>query len=384
MTVEQIYALMNDVTGEILGETGLVAEDLSNVVDLGDTIVNTAGMDKYVRSLIDHIGKVVFVNRAYTGNTPSVLMDGWEYGAILEKVTYDELPEATENETWDLTDQQVYEQDTFYKPKVSAKFFQNKTTFEIPMSFAERQVKSAFDNVGQLNAFFSMIENAIQSSMTVKTDALVERTINNMIAETLGDTSDSNLNRKVNLLSMYNTKFSESLTADQAITTPEFIRFAAYMMGIYSKRLTKMSSLFNIGGKPRFTPKDRQHIILLSEFEQAAGVYLESDTFHNEFVKLPKAESVPYWQGSGTGYAFEATSKVKVTSSGGKSVDQGGIIGVMFDRYALGVANGLVANIDRRVTTHYNAKAEFFNNWYKADEGHFNDLNENFVVFYLQ
>ena len=379
MTVEQIYALMNDVTGEILGETGLVAEDLSNVVDLGDTIVNTAGMDKYVRSLIDHIGKVVFVNRAYTGNTPSVLMDGWEYGAILEKVTYDELPEATENETWDLTDQQVYEQDTFYKPKVSAKFFQNKTTFEIPMSFAERQVKSAFDNVGQLNAFFSMIENAIQSSMTVKTDALVERTINNMIAETLGDTSDSNLNRKVNLLSMYNTKFSESLTADQAITTPEFIRFAAYMMGIYSKRLTKMSSLFNIGGKPRFTPKDRQHIILLSEFEQAAGVYLESDTFHNEFVKLPKAESVPYWQGSGTGYAFEATSKVKVTSSGGKSVDQGGIIGVMFDRYALGVAN-----IDRRVTTHYNAKAEFFNNWYKADEGHFNDLNENFVVFYLQ
>ena len=379
MTVEQIYALMNDVTGEILGETGLVAEDLSNVVDLGDTIVNTAGMDKYVNSLIDHIGKVVFVNRAYTGNTPSVLMDGWEYGAILEKVTYDELPEATENETWDLTDQQVYEQDTFYQPKVSAKFFQNKTTFEIPMSFAERQVKSAFDNVGQLNAFFSMIENAIQSSMTVKTDALVERTINNMIAETLGDTSDTRLNRKVNLLSMYNTKFSESLTADQAITTPEFIRFAAYMMGIYSKRLTKMSSLFNIGGKPRFTPKDRQHIILLSEFEQAAGVYLESDTFHNEFVKLPKAESVPYWQGSGTGYAFEATSKVKVTSSGGKSVDQGGIIGIMFDRYALGVAN-----IDRRVTTHYNAKAEFFNNWYKADEGHFNDLNENFVVFYLQ
>ena len=30
----------------------------------------------------------------------------------------------------------------------------------------------------------------------------------------------------------------------------------------------------------------------------------------------------------------------------------------------------------------YNPKAEFFTNWYKVDTGYWNDLNENFVVFY--
>lgn len=376
MKVEQIYEIMNNVTKEVLGETAVVQEDLSNIVDLGDQIENTASMDRYVKSLVDHIGKVIFVNRSYTGSTPSVLMDGWEYGAILEKVTYDGLPEATENETWELTDGATYEQDMFYQPTVSAKFFQNKTTFEIPMSFASRQVKSAFDNVSQLNSFFSMIENAIQTSLTVKTDSLIQRTINNMIGETLSLATPGI--KAVNLLSMYNTAYSQSLTPAAAVRDPEFIRYAVLQLMLWSDRLTKISTLFNAGEKTRFTPKKDQHLILLSEFEKAAGVYLQSDTFHNEFTAMPKAETVSYWQGSGTGYDFDSTSKVHVKTSGGNTVEQTGIVGVMFDRNALGVAN-----LDRWVTTHYNAKADFYNNWYKVDEGHFNDLNENFVVFYL-
>ena len=374
MKVEQIYEIMNDVTKEVLGETAVVEEDLSNIVDLGNQIEDTATMDRYVRSLVDRIGKVIFVNRPYTGSTPSVLMDGWEYGAILEKVTYDGLPEATENESWELEDQQTYEQDMFYKPTVSAKFFSNKTTFEIPMSFAERQVKSAFDSVSQLNSFFSMIETAIQTSMTVKLDSLIERTINNMIGETLSLATPGV--KVINLLKDYNTLFSKSLTLANCFTDPEFSRYSALQFMLWSDRMTKVSTLFNAGGKVRFTPKEAQHLILLSEFKDAAGVYLQSDTFHNEYTALPNAESIPYWQGSGTAFGISSTSLVKVKTSGGNTVNQAGVLGVMFDRNALGVAN-----LDRRVTTHYNAKAEFYNNWYKADEGHFNDLNENFVVF---
>lgn len=94
MQVEQVYNIMNAVTQSVLGETAVVQEDLSNVVQLGTEIQNAAGLDNYVRTLVDHIGKVIFVNRAYSGSAPSVLMDGWEYGSILEKVTYDGLPEA--------------------------------------------------------------------------------------------------------------------------------------------------------------------------------------------------------------------------------------------------------------------------------------------------
>ena len=383
MTVNQIYELMNGVTQEVLGESVIVAEDLGNIVDVGTEIFNQNAMDNYVRSLVNHIGKVIFVNRPYAGNVPSVLMDGWEYGSVLEKITA-ELPVATENESWELTDGASYDPNVFYKPVVSAKFFNKRVTFEIPMSFTERQVKESFSSAEQLNGFLSMLYTAVDKSMTVKIDALVMRTINNMIGETIhADYGAAALSSKsgvkaVNLLYLYNQRYSESLTAAAALTDPDFIRFASYEMGVTAARLTKISTLYNVGGKDRFTPKDLLHVVMLADFRRAADVFLQSGTFHDELSALPNAEEVPFWQGSGTGYGFSDITNVKITTASGDSIDVSGVLGVMFDRDALGVTN-----LDRRVTTNYNPKAEFFSNWYKFDAGYFNDLNENFVVFFV-
>lgn len=385
MEVKQIYELTNQITKEVLGQEAVVNEDLSNIVDIGESVIGADQIDNYVKSLVDHIGKVIFVNRPYAGSVPSVLMDGWEYGSILEKITVDSLPEAEENESWELQDGTSYDPNIFYKPNVSAQFFNKRSTFDIPMSFTEMQVKESFSSVEQLNGFMSMIYNSIDRSMTVKTDALIMRTIVNMIAETVhADYPDADYTAKsgvkaVNLLYLYNQKFGTTLTKDQAITTPEFIRFASYIMGLYESRLSRISTLFNVGGKDRFTTRDLLHVVLLADFAQSAGAYLQSDTFHDEFTKLPQAEIVPSWQGSGLDYAFASTSKIDVKDSSNNTVTLDGILGVMFDRDALGVCNQ-----NRRVTTNYNAKAEFFNNFYKWDAGHFNSLNENFVVFFVQ
>ena len=382
MTVAQIYDIINPITKEILGETAVVNEDLSNIVDIGKEIFDTTDVDNYVKSLVNHIGRVIFVNRPYSGGAPSVLMDGWEYGSVLEKISA-ELPEATENESWELTDGASYDPNIFYKPKVSAKFFNKRVTFEIPMSFTERQVKESFSNASQLNGFLSMLYNAVDKSMTIKIDSLVMRTINNMIAETLHDFSNTGDYtgtgiRAVNLLKLYNDDKGTTLTAEKSIKDPDFIRFASYIMGLYMERLSKISSLFNIGGKDRFTPRDLLHVILLSDFAKASDSFSMSSTFHNEFVALPKGEIVPYWQGSGVDYSFSSVSSINVKIASGDTVNASGIIGVMFDRDALGVTN-----LDRRVTTNYNPKAEFFSNWYKFDAGYFNDMNENFVLFYV-
>ena len=177
---------------------------------------------------------------------------------------------------------------------------------------------------------------------------------------------------------MYNDDKGTALTAEKSIKDPDFIRFASYIMGLYMERLSKISSLFNIGGKDRFTPRDLLHVILLSDFAKASDSFSMSSTFHNEFVALPKGEIVPYWQGSGDDYSFNSVSSINVKTASGDTVNASGIIGVMFDRDALGVTN-----LDRRVTTNYNPKAEFFSNWYKFDAGYFNDMNENFVLFYV-
>lgn len=395
MEVNKIYTLIKSVSGEVLGRTDIVAEDLTGIVDLGTEVFNQNEVDNYVKSLVNHIGKVIFVNRPYAGKVPSVLMDAWEFGSVLEKISAD-VPEAEENDTWNLTDGHAYSQDVFHKPTVSAKFFNSKVTFEVPVSITERQVKESFSNAAQLNGFISMIYAAVEKSMTIKADALIMRTINNMIAETVladaaafggsagtltsKDLSSTSTARCVNLLKLYNDKTGAEtpLTAAKAITDPDFIRFASYVMGTYADRLQSISTVFNVGGKERFTPKDMLHVVLLSDFAKAAQTYLYSDTFNRGDVLLPQAETVPFWQGSGQNYEFASTGHINVKESTGKAVDISGVLGVMFDRDALGVCN-----LDRRVTTNYNAKAEFFNNYYKFDAGYFNDTNENFVVFFI-
>ena len=378
MEIKQVYQFVNDAVGEVIGDTAIVAEDLSNVVDIGNAIFNASAFDAYVKSLVNHIGKVIFVNRPYRGSAPSVLMDAWEYGSVVEKI-HSEMPEAVENESWDLVDGQSYDPHVFHQPVAEVKFFNKMTTFEIEASITERQVKQSFSNATQLNAFISMIFNEIEKSLTVRTDALIMRTINNMIVETAKDAGVTGSPRAINLLSKYNTLYSESLTATNAIVDPDFIRYAAYQIALYTDRLTRMSTLFNVGGKQRFTPKDLQHIVMLSEFRAAADVFLQSGTFHDEYTKLVNAETVPFWQGSGTDYAFTSTGAINAKpASGGDVQSITGVLGCIFDRDALGVMNN-----NQRVTTQWNAKAEFTNYFYKKDARYFNDLNENFVYFYV-
>ena len=384
MKVEQIYEIINTITNEQLGDSVVVNEDLSNLVDIGQQFTDTVGLDNFVRSLVDHVGKVVFVSRVYGGRAASVLVDGWEYGSILEKISVS-LPEAQENEIWNLQDGESYDPYVFKKPNVTAKFFNDRITFDIQLSITTKQVKSAFDNVGQMNAFMSMLYTSVANSATVKTDALIMRAINNMIGETLyaefpsGTYTGVSGVRAVNLLKLYNdtVEQADALTAAEFIRTPEAIRFAVKTFKNYIDRIKVMSTLFNMGGQERFTPDDRLHLIMLSEFANAADIYLQSDTFNEQYTALPSAERTVYWQGSGIDYDFSSTSAIKIQTSAGHTIDVSGVLAVMFDRDALGVAN-----VDRFVTSAYNAKADFTNNFYHFTQGMWNDGNENFIVFY--
>ena len=385
MDVKQIYGLVNDITNELLG-SAIVNEDLSNLVDVGNAVFNANKVDNYVRSLVNHIGRVIFVDRAYSGSVPSVLMDAWEFGSVLEKISCD-LPTATENPSWNLVDGQTYNPNVFYKPTVNVKFYNSKTTFEIPLSFTEMQIKESFSNAEQLNGFLTMLYNSVEKSMTIKLDSLIMRTINNMIGETIhheipesANYSTTSTIKAVNLLKLYNDSHSTTITADKCLDNPDFIRYATYIISVYGERITKISNLFNIGGKERFTPKDVLRCVLLSDFKKASEVFLKSDLYNEQYATLPESDSVPYWQGSGTNYNFTDITKIHINlaSNSATEIQMTGILGVMFDRDALGVSN-----LNRRVTTNYNPKAEFYTNFYKFEAGYFNDMNENFVVFFV-
>lgn len=386
MDVKQIYSFVNDATKQAVGEEVILAEDLSNIIDVGKAIFNANALDNYTRTLVDRIGKEIFVARKYEGFSPSILMDSWEYGSVVEKIRC-ESPDAVENPSWKLTDGTVYEQDKFTAPKISVKFFNSKTTFEVPISIAERQVRESFLSADKLNGFIEMIYTALDNGMTLKFDEMAQRLITNMVAETIhADYGTDALSSKsgvkaVNLLKLYNTQFGTTLSVAGALYDKAFLQFASLTVSKYVKRMQKMSTLFNISGTKKFTSRDLLHVILLSDYADATASYLSSSTYHDELVKLPKYEEVPYWQATGTSYGENGQINVaKIASDGKTAVSiEGILLGVIFDQDALGMTN-----YNKRVPSHRNDHAEFWNLWYKQDCSYFNDLDENFVCFFIQ
>lgn len=374
MTVKQIATILQTITDEVVGESVVVQEDLSNIVDVGRQILDNTSVDNYVKALVNRIGRTEFVDRVLASTAPTITRDSWEYGSILQKVRC-ELPDATTNPTWQLTKGQSVDPFIYNPPEVSTKYFNSKTTFEIDISFTELQVKESLKSATEFMRFIAMIENRIRTKLTLCRDNLIMRAIVNMIAEKI-----SSGQSVINLLTEYNNVFKTTLKAAKAIKDPDFLRFASATIKLYSDRLKTASTLYNNDGYVTFTPKEYQHLVLLSEFATGLEVYLYSDTYHEELLKLGAFDTVAFWQGTGNSSApnFAAASSINaiIASDGETTVDTSGVVGVLFDRDACAVCND-----NPRVTSIYNPRGEYTNYFYKEDCSYINDLAENVVVF---
>lgn len=401
MLVSQIATLLNSkIIPNILGGDTLVEEDLSNIVDIGIAIGNANAYDKYINKVINHIGMVKVVDRALKGTAPDIFKESWKYGSIMEMISF-ELPDAQDNDVQKLTNGNTYNQDIFYAPDVNVKFYNDRVTWEIPMSFLadgskDDRIAQSFSSPEQCVAFWSGIELAIQNALTLRIDSLIMRTLSYYIAkqmyedlivnldpgEGLGDVSGV---RCVNLLKDYNDRFAKTLSVDDCMTDEDFLKYASYIMAMTVDRISSPGNLFNMEGATRQTPKSELHFVTLSEFDRASEIYLQADTFHRELVSLPKHEVIPFLQSPGTAYSFEDCSNVHVKVKAvvldeetSVSVNVGGIIAFMFDDLSASVTN-----FKQYVTTHYNAKGDFINNFYKVEAGYNNMYNQNFVIFYV-
>lgn len=392
MKVTDLHNLVNTSIQEVLGDTAVVNEDLSNLVDVGrQTLLSANSSDHFVRTLVDKVGRVEFVNRSYTGWAPSLKRDSWEYGAILQKIQTD-IVEATKDPAWDLQDGVSYDPHVFYKPSASSKFWSDVVSYQFQRSITQKQVKSAFNSGSQLNAFVSMLENWVNHSVTISIDELSLSLVAAMAAEIINDEfvggsgiSNGSGVRAKNLLYLYNNGpnyGSTPLTAAAAWYSQEFLRFASLVIQTDIDRLSVMSRMFNPNNKARFTPRDMLHKVFHTEFYRAAGVYLYNGVgqFSKDNLMLPESEIVPYWQGTGTDYARSSTTKIdiKLPSDNSTIIQMTGLIGVIFDRDAIGIFNE-----DRHTTSEHNPLGEFTNFWYKYKAGYWMDMDENAICYYI-
>lgn len=373
MRINQIATLLNSVYQEIIGESAVIEEDLSNIVEIGRTIEKTTAFgdnfENYVGKIIDKVGKTIFEDRVYKSQAPNIMKTSWEYASILEKVRCD-APDYEENLEWKLTPDTEFDVFRFSPADVSVKYFNSKATYRTMISITKKQLKSAFQGPSEMNQFISMIENRLQMKMTLAADALIMRTIVNLIAEKI-----KSGNNVVNLLEAYNAVTGGSLTAEKALTDKEFLRFASKTIMEYKRLLGTASMLYNNDGYVTFTPAERLKAVFVSDFDLALKTSLYADTYNKEFVELDGYSTVPYWQGSGTGNDEKHKINAK-PASGGDAIVKDGIVAVMFDEYA-----AMVCNEDPEVTSIFNPEGNFYNYFHSFDASYYNDLGENVVVF---
>lgn len=385
--VTQIKDIVNDAVEDALGKSANVQQlDSSDIVSLGKAISEYDAYEGFFGALANRIVRTIYFIRTYEGSRRNILRDEHEYGAFVQKVYY-EMPDAVDNPTWNIpTAQNAYTQASPYDVNttiaVSSLIFGGKGTWSIEIVRPLEQIKSAFlDNASMMN-FIDGIYLAVENAFKLQEDTLVSLAANTAMAAAIKG------GKARNLLAEYNTNHSgATLTVAKALESADFLKYASKEINRTIKNMGKMSTVYNVDGYTTFTPKDRMVVEILAEFASASDMYLQADTFHDELVKLPNYEEVPYWQGSGESFAFNDCSSINVTNdalidpdvSGDTGVvNQSGIICFLHD------IENVAAYFGRRRSWELpNPRSEVMIHGEKAEKGFAVDTHANGIVFYM-
>ena len=377
MEVKQVYDFINSIARQAYGEDAIQATDLTGLIAMGDFVLSSeTTKDPYLNTFVDRIGKTVVGVRAYRRKNKSVMMNTFEYGSVMQKISIEPFT-AKKGEHWDLADGKTLGTWELAKPKARQKLFSGLTTWQCDVSIPDFQLKSAFTSPEKMSAFIDAVFMTMDNTLEVDLEQYEGMAYCNFIAEKIYHQANEGTGvHVVYLLQDYNSEFGASLTAEQALHTLDFYKYSTQQVKLWLTRMERMSELFNLDAMKRFTPRSEARVTLLTDFVSGVDTYLQSDTFHNELTALPYYTEVPYWQGSGQEYGFGELSAIDITTSSGNVVKQGGVIGLISDIEAVGMTCD-----NRRTKSAYDANTEITTYFNKADIRYYNDMSENGIVF---
>ena len=393
MKVNQIYSLLNDINSQMFGEDAIEVKDLSGIISMGNSIVGDGtATDKFLGKLVDRIGKTVIRTLDMELDFPSLYMNEFEFGAVLQKITVNPFDAIAASE-WKVgeNDFQPTLLDIHKPDKIMVTYFTDTTTAKWQVTIPDDLFTTAFTSESMMSQFIDAIINALGDSLTLSLNNMSRTAVNNFIAEKIIAG-----NGIINLLTEYNTAFgltgNDALSASEAMHSKEFARFASTEIRKYVKYLSQPSVLYNVGdgsGNPvlRATARDNMHVMFLTDLVALFDAYLLSDSY-KDFYDIPNFTEVAYWQGDKTASGintFAGNSKIDLIPSSQDSVSvagnryeiaQSGIVAVLADRQAIAIGLN-----KRRAGSFYNSIDAYSNISQTASIQYINDMSENGVVF---
>ena len=370
MTTNQIYSLVNSVNAQAFGSAALTATDTSTLISLGNQVLaSNNNTEAFLNVLAQRIGRTILRFREYRNKLDDMVLNDFEYGAILQKIKV-EMPIAEADQMYGLTNGASVDHYVVAKPDVIEKLFVTRTPYQYKITIQRSTLKEAFLSVDAMGAFIGTVFGEVRNAIEVSLENLGRITLATAIAE-----ASKVAGRVVNLLTEYNAETSQSLTADVAIHTPDFMAFCIARMNQIRDGMQDMSEVYNDGTTATFTPAEDMRVRVSSLFERRLQTVVQYAAFHDEFVKFDgKYTTINYWQ------AEQSPLNVNiVTPSDSQTTSVTDVVAMIADRDAMGIYK-----IDEEVlTTPVNAAGGYYNTFYHEKQLWFLDLSENFVIFRL-
>lgn len=369
MAVKQIYNIVNSVNKQTMGLTDLTVVDEQGLISLGQTVLTTNGLaDTWLNSLAQRIGRTIISFREYKSKYSDMILDTMQWGNIVQKIKVS-MPEATEDESYSLVEGQSVDMYKVANPKVTQSFFTTETPYQFFVTIKRTQLEEAFTSETSMNGFIGAIYGEVQNAIELSLESLARNCINNFIGERV-----SSKKATYNLLAMYNSETNKQLTANTCLHDKEFLAYCVSRINLTSKYMENMSSMYNDGTQKRHTPKSLQHLRILEDFESRLETVVQYQAFREGYVKLNNYHTTSFWQ------SIKKPADINIKkASDGVALQQSNVIAIMYDRDAL----GLYKKDSWNSTTPFNSAGGYYNTYYHHKELYFNDLSENFVVFYI-
>lgn len=339
MPAKQIYSMVNTIANNIK-YTGTTVVDTSTFVAFGQAALsNPAQVESVYSAMYDLIGKTVVAIDEAEEDERNIIVNSFEYGAILQKFSF-ELQSAEKSSEWDPANpENPYAE--VRKTGIIQSFFENFIpTFSWKDVAYDTQLREAFRTpealAGFTDALYQRMRNAYQIAKNGLSDAAVGAIMANIYATETGLTPDANASRRVrHLLTEYNTDFGTSLTKKTAMMNANFLEYVRKQIIIDQMNFNKMTKLYNNATVERRTKIDDLNLDLSVALTASYDKFY-ADAYGADYVKLPKHNVIVNWG--------EATvpDQVKIDWNGsGTTVTISDILGFMYDRDAV------VATLDR-------------------------------------
>lgn len=384
LTVEQAYQLVAELHEQATGQKVAAPVDLTDFISVAQATL-AVGYEPVLNAISQVISRTLVAVRPYSRKFAGMEYTADKWGGITRKLSFIDK-DPLEDPTFELVDGNAVDQQVVRKPEVLETRFVGSVMYMGQYTIFRNQLDLAFSSPEELARFMSGLMTHFSNEREQWLEELARTNLCNFIgAKNVVDSGKG----MVHLLTEYNTLTGLSLTATtvrQPANWASFIRWVYARIDQISKKMAERSVLFQapITGKTivRHTPVADQKVYILDEFLSSIKAEVLSTTYNDSYLQLADTEAVGYWQNITEPDAVDVTPNYMDTDGtvkAGAEQDLSGIIGVIFDRDAVGY------NIfqDTMDTAPYNAKGQYYNLFAHVRARYQCDLTEKGVVLCL-